>query len=250
MKKLFLYAFLGLLWCNISFAGIEKKEEVPPFAFTADDKVNDVVEGELISTNKSIDIKMDGYWNQPLTKLDYVLMQLKQKADEKSKQVLKRRTLKQYFEKYENIKKHQMFAGKYKDFQIDNSVGFNEETGKIIVHFSIDGVGKAKNPMSEICKDLLKYVIIQYPLPDQKIGRWNYHNALLNELYRGDDYKNYTKPLEKIANNLVYALSITSEVSLSETKKDDDVFHMSCWKLSDEDKYIFRKWSQSYRETE
>jgi len=248
MKKAILVLLVGLLWCNISFAGVEKKEEAPPFAFTSDDKVNDVVEGELIITDKSIDIKMDGYWNQPLTKLDYVLMQFKKKAEEKSKKVLKGRALKEYFEKYKNIKKYHEYFGKYKDFQVDNSVMFSEESGKIIIHFTINDVGKAKKPMSEICKDLLKYDIIEYPLPDQKMTGWGYHNALLNELYRGDGYKNYTKSLEKIANNLVYVLSITSQVSTSETKRDDDLFHMSCWKLSDEDEYIFRKWSSSYRE--
>ena len=89
MKKLLGILVLSLLWCNISFAGVEKKEEVPPFAFTVDDKINDVVEGELMITDKSIDIKMDGYWNQPLTKLDYVLMQFKKKADETTDKILK-----------------------------------------------------------------------------------------------------------------------------------------------------------------
>ena len=249
MKKLFLIIFLNLLYVNFSFAGLEVKKEHPPFPFTVDDKVKEYDEKEQIITifSSTADIKKDKFWNEPFTKLDYILMQIKNHADKKSKQVLNGIAIKEYFDKYENKKKYHKLFGRYKDIQVDNSVFFNEKKGKIIVNFTINDVGKAKKPMSEICESLLKYDLINYPLPSQKMIGYTYHNALLNELYRGDGYENYDAHLKKIADNLVYILSITSLVSVSETKNDDDTFTMICWKPN-EDEIEFRKWSRSYRE--
>jgi len=249
MKKIFLIIILNLLYVNFSFADLETKKEHPPFPFTVDDKVKEFDEIEKMFTifSSTTDIKTDKFWNQPITKLDYILMQIKKHADEKSKQVLNGRALKEYFDKYENKKKYHELFGRYKDIQLDNSVFFSEKSGKILVSFVINDVGKAKKPMSEICENLLKYDFISYPLPDQKIMGYSYHNALLNELYRGDGYENYNTHLKKIADNLVYSLSITSLVSMSKTKKDYDIFTMMCWKPN-EDEIEYRKWSRSSRE--
>ena len=64
-----------LLLFNVSYAGITQKKEAPSFAFTADDKVKNFEENETIIKDNSTDIKTDKYWNKPLTKLDYALMQ-------------------------------------------------------------------------------------------------------------------------------------------------------------------------------
>ena len=85
-------------------------------------------------------------------------------------------------------------------------------------------------------------------MPPQKMRGYTYHNAILNELFRGDNYNNYNKYLEKIANNLVYFLSISSEVNTSETKADIDIFNMNCYKLNSEENYVFRKSSYSFVE--
>ena len=235
--------FTGLLWSNISIA--EKIK--PPFAFTADDKIPNSKDGEVLITNKSTEIINEPFWGQPLTKLDYILMQLKHHADNKSKKLKEGKTLGYYFHRAQNSKSSWEFLGKYKDITVNNSVYFNEDIGKIIVVFSIENLGKAKEPMSEICKNIFKFDIIGYPLPEQKMMGYQYHNAILNELFRGDSYNNYNNYLEKIADNLVYVLSLNSEVLLDVSKKDTDMFNMNCWKPDKSDNYIFRKWSLGFR---
>ena len=52
MKYFLCIVFMGLLWSNISVA--EKIR--PPFAFTADDKIPNSKDGEILITNKSTEI--------------------------------------------------------------------------------------------------------------------------------------------------------------------------------------------------
>jgi len=247
MKKLLGIVVLGLIACTISFAGITEKKEAPPFAFTADDKVKDFKENELIIKEKSSDIKTDEYWNKPLTKLDYVLMQFKKNADETTKNILKDKGgIYRYFDKLEHAKKYRSVTGQYGEYEVSNAVHFDEKSGKILVSFNITGLGKPKEPMSEICKKIMKYDLMF--MPPQKMRGYTFHNRILNEIYRGDSYKNYNNHLEKIANNLVYVLSLSSRIATSETKADEDIFQMVCYKLNSEENYIIRKHSMGFVE--
>ncbi len=248
MKKLLGIVLLSLLLCNVGFAGLLPGPK-PSFQFTEDDKIKESKEGESIidKSKKSTDIKNNKYWNSPLTKFDYVLMQFKMAADAETEKILKKKKeVYFYFDRFERIKKYWELFGRYKDFDVTNSVYFDEDSGKIVVSFNIDGVGKAKEPMSKFCKRFIKYDLMF--MPPQKMRGYTYHNRILNELYRGDDYKNYNDYLEKIANNLIYVLSVTSEVPTSKTKSDKNVFNMTCWKLNNEENYILRKWSYSLKE--
>lgn len=236
-----------LLLFNVSYAGITQKKEAPSFAFTADDKVKNFEENETIIKDNSTDIKTDKYWNKPLTKLDYALMQFKKTADETTKKIIKdKEGIYRYFNRLEHPKKYRDVTGKYGDYDVSNAVYFDEKTGKIIVSFNITDLGKPKEPMSEICKKIMKYDLMF--MPPQKMRGYTYHNRILKEIYRGDDYKNYTKHLEKIANNLVYILSLTSNIATSETKADEDMFQMTCYKLNSEENYILRKISYGFVE--
>lgn len=242
MKNFLVILLLSLLFCN--FTNAERIK--PPFIFTTDDKIPTAKDGESILTDKSSEIINEEYWSQPLTKLDYILMQFKLHAENNSKELSDGKTLGLYFEKFENPKSEHKLFGRYKDITVDNGVYFDESLGKIVVTFAIRDLGKAKEPMSEICKKLLRYDIMRYPLPDQEMRGYSYHNAILNELFRGDSYKNYNQYLKKIADNLVYVLSLNSEVLLNQ-KKDIDMFNMTCWKPDKTDNYIFRKWSLGFR---
>ena len=94
-----------LLLFNVSYAGITQKKEAPSFAFTADDKVKNFEENETIIKDNSTDIKTDKYWNKPLTKLDYALMQFKKTADETTKKIIKdKEGIYRYFNRLEHPK--------------------------------------------------------------------------------------------------------------------------------------------------
>jgi len=249
MKKLLGIVVLGLLFFNNLLA-----EEKPIFPFTTDDQIKTFDDGgEEIIKNKSDELIFDEYWNKPLTKLDYYLLQLKDKADEVSNDIKLIHSdgsgyLIEYFEKIENLKKYQSLFGKYVDFDVSNKVYYLEDLGKIVIGFEINDVGKAKKPMKELCKNLLEKDLIRRGMPDQSFSSPVYYRMLLNQLYRGGDKKTYNNQLKKIANNIVYRVSITSKVSTSLEKMDYDMFNVSCYKLSSKDKIIYRKWSFASKE--
>lgn len=226
-----------------------------PFAFTVDEKVQDIKNYELSTNTKSTELNNDKYWNQPLTKLDYVLIQLKNSADKTSDFFLTKinpngTRLDFYFEKAENPIDGPSFLGKYKTPRASNSVYFDELKGKIIVKFEISDVGKAKKPMKEICSDIMKYYIAEgFNMPRQELFGFSHHNTLLKELYRGGNFDDYNKYLETIANNLVYVLILNSTVSKSLTlkKMEEDHFVMICSKISKNEKIRFGKSSFTFK---
>ena len=240
MKKLLMFMILSLLVINVSIA----EPVSPSFAFTADDKVADWKENELI-IDKSSEIVDDEFWNESLTKLDYILMQLKQHAESVSARITDEE-MSWYFERLENWEPVQEYLGKYESITVNNNVYFDKDTGKILVGFEIDKLGKAKKPMAELCKKILNLHIMQYPLPSQRMYGYSYHNSILNEIFRGDSYENYTIHLEKIAKNLIYSLKLNSTINIG-NDHDADLFTMYCIKKDSSDNYEFRKFSQSYR---
>ena len=250
MKKL-----LGIIVFNLLLSGNAYANEKLIFPFTVDEQIQTFKDGgEKIVTNKSNELIKDEYWNTPLTKLDYYLIQLKNKADETSKEIGKIYSdgsayLLEYFDRIEYLKKYQKLFGKYESFSITNRVFYDEIKGKIIISFDISGVGKQKKPMKELCKILIDKKLFLNGMPDQSYNRPSNHRFLLNQLYRGGTWKkNYDQQLKKIANNIVYKVNITSKVSTSSEKMNYNLFGVSCFKLNDKDKIIYRKWSSESNE--
>ena len=113
MKKL-----LGIIVFNLLLSGNAYANEKLIFPFTVDEQIQTFKDGgEKIVTNKSNELIKDEYWNTPLTKLDYYLIQLKNKADETSKEIGKIYSdgsayLLEYFDRIEYLKKYQKLFGK------------------------------------------------------------------------------------------------------------------------------------------
>jgi hypothetical protein len=249
MKKIFLVLLFGFLFSGNTFA-----DEKPIFPFTVDEQIQTFKDGgENIINNKSNELIKDEYWNTPLTKLDYYLLQLKEKAHEVSKEIKLIHSdgsgyLIEYFEKIENLKKYQRLFGKYVDFEVSSDVYYLEDRGKIVIGFEIRDVGKAKKPMKELCKNLLEKDLFRRGMPDPSFSNPIYYRMLLNQLYRGGERKTYENQLKKIANNIVYQVNITSKVSTSLEKSDYNLFSVNCYKLNDKDEIIYRKWSFESKE--
>ena len=249
MKK-FLAVLTFFLLISLNAHSLEKAI----FPFTIDEQVQDYKEDENIVSIESKELNSDKYWNTPLTRLDYILFQLKRIADENQNKLIKvysdgSSLLRSNFERYENLKKSQDLFGKYKEPQVRNSIFFDEKKGKIVAMFQIEDVGKPKKPMKEICAEILDLNIIGgLGMPDQRMTGYTYHNILLNELFRGGNFDDYTKHLKKIADNIVYALAITSTISNSLEKRDEDVLSMTCFKLTNNDEINYRKWSYKFKE--
>ena len=218
------------------------------FPFTVDEKVKNLKDGEDVIQTESNELKSDDYWNTPLTKLDYYLMQIKQGADEASKDMEKvfsdgSSMLEEYFENIKVQKKYWDIYGKYEKNTVSNSVFYNESKGKIIISFEIRA-GKAKLPLKEICQKIFKDEIDRsWFVPNQIITASSPNNRLLKQLFRGGTYKDYNQQIQKLANNIVYILNINSEDLKTIEKRDRDLFTMNCYKLNPGDEIIYRKFS-------
>jgi len=222
------------------------------FPFTIDEQVKEAEDNETFIKETSKEIIKDDYWNSPLTKLDYMLMQIKKTADKTSEYLLSDTesgtVLDGYFEKGMYLKKYRKIFGTYKKQEVENYIYFDEAKGKIIISFRIKELGKAKQPMKEICSSMMKLYMGGLHMPRQELIGYSYHNNLLKELFRGGDYKDYNKYVEKIANNIVYVLSLTSINQKSMEKRDEEIFNMTCFKTSKDSEVEFRKWSYKSKE--
>ena len=149
----------------------------------------------------------------------------------------------QYFESIKVQKKYWDIFGKYEKNSVTNKVYYDESKGKIIITFNIKA-GKAKEPLKKICQNVFKSEIDRsWYIPNQKITAASPNSRLLKQLYRGGSYKDYNKQIEKVANNIVYTLSVNSEVLKSIDNQAKDFFNMTCYKLKPNDEIIYRKWS-------
>ena len=243
MKKLLGIVVLGLL-----LGGNGYSTEPIVFPFTIDEQVQTAKDNEDVVQIQSNELQSDDYWNSPLTKLDYYLMQIKQGANEASKDMERIHSdgssmLGQYFESIKVQKKYWDIFGKYEKNSVTNKVYYDESKGKIIITFAIKA-GKAKEPLKKICQNVFKDVIDRsWYIPNQTITAASPNSRLLKQLYRGGPYKDYNKQIEKVANNIVYTLSVNSEVLKSIDNQAKDFFNMTCYKLKPNDEIIYRKWS-------
>jgi hypothetical protein len=107
MKKL-----LGIVVLGLFFSGSAYSAEPIVFPFTIDEQVQTAKDNEDVVQIQSNELKSDDYWNSPLTRLDYYLIQIEQGANEASKDMEKvyadgSSMLGQYFE---NIKVQKNFG--------------------------------------------------------------------------------------------------------------------------------------------
>ena len=202
------------------------------FKFTTDQNLITVEEPLSAFTKDSNEsIKNDDYLNKPITKLDYFLMQFKKEVDDVAITVrgMLNNSIGVYFEKY--IDYGGIEQKKFNERDFDSDVFFNEELGKILIGMRIEDIGEPLVPLSEVCERIIASYMGFVADEPSDFGNW-YQNTILNELYRGDDYRNYDAIFNKIAKNVSFYVSLTS-------KYDRKVFNVGCYRDngSDEIKY-------------
>ena len=132
-----------------------------PFLFTEDEELETIEFGEILQ-DKSNAISTDEYLNEPLTKLDFVLMKMNEKMEEHIERMERVYLKEGYDEDFETIidpdyNKHSYFP------KLSGSVWFNQEKGKIIVHIFLESTGKPRKPLNKICKDLTGWFFPTFP---------------------------------------------------------------------------------------
>ena len=223
----------ALLTILFLMPGLSWGENKIDFKFTSDQNLMTIENGSFAFTKDSDEsIKNDDYLNQPITRLDYFLMQFKEELED-----IVAMTIEDFNKNYLGVhfKKHIAYGGieqkRFNERDFDSFVSFNEELGKILIGMKIENIGEPLAPISEACESIIKYNI-RY-VADEPSDRSNwYQNVILNELYRGDSYRNYDDIFNKIAKNVSFYVSLTSDY-------DKNFYNVTCYKDngSDEIKY-------------
>ena len=223
MKKLFsILVFLLFVYPNTAIS--EKQIVEIPFLFAEDEELETIETYDDILHDKSQAILKDEYLSEPLTKLDFVLIKMNEEVEEQI----------DYMKIY-------LDGGYDKDFEtivrpgerpssifprLSGSVRFKQKQGKIIISTFLEGAGKPRKPLNKICKDLMGYYTMRFP-QDLK---WNYvYQYFIGELHRGEDYDRTKPSSDKIANNIVWEIKISSIV-YTEDFKSYNYYILQCIK--------------------
>ena len=221
-------------------------EDKPIFQFDIDEEVQNLEQTEVVIKNKSSTLNKDKYWYTKLTKLDYYLIQLKERANKISEEFSNVENgygfLLNYFEKIDRLPEYHESFEDTERFLVSNNVYYDESKGKIIIEFQIDNVGKAKKPMKQLCKLLIDQGLGIKDMKDKRVSSPIHYEPLFRNLYRGKDKEELDKHVKKVADNMVYSVKIISKISTSMTG-NYKIYNISCYKLNAYDKIIYRKWS-------
>ena len=222
MKKIFsILVFLLLVYPNIAIS--EKQIVEIPFLFTEDEKLKTIETYDDILHDKSQAILKDEYLSEPLTKLDFVLIKMNEEVEAQI-DYMKIYLEGGYDKDFETIKPPwENYPTSYP--KLSGSVRFKQKQGKIIISTFLEGAGKPRKPLNKICKDLMAYYL-RFPQEPELNYVYQY---LMEELHRGEDY-DITKPsFDKIANNIVWEVKISSVV-YTENFKNLNFYTLICIK--------------------
>ena len=211
MKKIFsILVFLLFVYPNTAIS--EKQIVEIPFLFTEDEKLETIENYDDILHDKSQAILKDEYLSEPLTKLDFVLIKMNEEVEEQI-DYMKIYLEGGYDKDFETIKPPwENYPTSYP--KLSGSVRFKQKQGKIIISTFLEGAGKPRRPLNKICKDLMAYYL-RFPQEPELNYVYQY---LMEELHRGEDY-DITKPsFDKIANNIVWEVKISSIVYTEDFK--------------------------------
>ena len=135
---------------------------------------------------------------------------------------------------------------------MDGAVTFVRDLGKIEVYLSIQDMGKPRIPMKQICEHIMRhYVGLYFP---QRMRGFYYHNKYLNELNRRDGFQIYEASLEKIANNVIWSVTIHSQIESdkvsAEGNKEQHHYILTCFSenLKSDLKYVKRSFIVYHRD--
>ncbi|SRR5712692_1439890 len=189
-----LFVALVLLLATAAHAA-DNKVQVP-FLFTDDQAApqTDLAQG-MTPTDA---LRTDSYLNAPMTRLEYMLTRMEMALNKETATAVIRDGLRKRFERRQSPLHEESIRG---------FAGYSDQSGRVVVGYSIGGMGRPRSPMREACQEVL--TSIGYTLPFEHLG-YLLHNTLLGVLAQ-KDYGAYTPTLAKLAAQFVYRVQISSE---------------------------------------
>ena len=201
---IFLYLVIFLI--PISVYGNEKS-----FLFSEDNDLKD--DGDVINLLKqqtNNNIKNSDFFNSPLTKLDYVLIDIEKKLEK----IFDNKLLDQIVrDEFESIERYPPF--------IFSDVTYIEEIDKIIINAELSSLPKPKRSLKQICEERVLWMLD----PSFPIWNDNLYASYLGILKK-ENKKNYDEEALALKGNIIHFARVHSYY---------DKVHYSIWCYKDSD---------------
>ena len=188
------------LCSSMSGAVANERVEVP-FLFTEDQALSSTFVVEELTPSR--ELGENAFLNAPLTRLDYILIEIEDRLNRPSTIANAKTTLRKAFGRVVPHGSGIEFTGYAR---------FMKESGKVVVSYTARGLGEPKVPMSQTCTELMKY-LLSYTIPQKPFG-YMYHNTVLGVLAR-EDHDVYTPVLAVLAKNVVHVIKLQSSINRS-----------------------------------
>jgi hypothetical protein len=171
-------------------------------------------------------LRDDTWLNAPLSRLDYVLMNVQSRLNA-NLPVIVEGEARDYFEPFYNQPASVEFDARY-----------SEEKGRIVLIGSVDTVGKPKKPMKAFCESVISWMRQSYPL--KPLGYLWYDNGL-GLLIRGDAKKYRDEVI-----NLMKSAVLSATVSSSYASAGKNLFfQVGCMQQAADGPITFYKYSDN-----
>jgi hypothetical protein len=196
-------AIFYLAFCATAAIAVDKRVDAanapPDFLFSDDSKIVASQQQFENSFEAKTALRNDAWLNAPLTRLDYVLLNIQTQLNASLPDLINE-MIKRSFETTDS------FGNLAPDPQTEFAARYSEKLGRLLVIADVDGVGRPKKPMKSFCDSLIGQIEIRYPL--NQIG-YTWQNNALGLLMR-DDADKYTAIANTLATNAVLIGTVTA----------------------------------------
>lgn len=210
---------------SVSAGSAEEHLEKVPFLFSADEKVRSSELSEEISRSDAL--RTDAYLSAPMTRLEYILTKIEARLNEQTGRSIFLESVENSFEKSRDL-------GGFVDPEIEGRASFYKLAGKVMISYSISELGRPRRAMKETCDESLSNLKSMFPY---KLIGYLYHNTLLGVLWQEKDASYYAPVLQKLAENFVLRVSLTSQ------SEKGQVMHFLACQQEKDGETVYQKWS-------
>jgi hypothetical protein len=197
------------------------------FLFSEDNQITASTDQFLSSVQPKALLRQDKWLNEPLTRLDYVLMKIEAEMPERLN-FWARQLVSDSFEKGTG------------DPDVTFRAGYYEAKQRLILSVDFKRVGKPKKPMKEVCKSILTYLGTMYP---QGPAGFLWENIALGILARGDESL-YQNSIPALFKSVMHMADITS---FYDTGGKTSMFSIKCTRQEADGPIVYFKYSADLR---
>jgi hypothetical protein len=197
------------------------------FLFSEDNQIVNTPEQFQNSITEKTLVRDDKWLNEPLTRLDYVLIRIQAHLNTTLSNVA------------QHIIREDFDTSELKlDPSVEFSPGYSDEKGRLFIGASVGTVGKPKKPMKEFCQTLLIWIEQSYPL--KPLG-YAWQNSALGLLIRNDAEK-YQDVVQKLAESAIITVKVSGGYT-SDSKHS--FFQVGCMRQEGGGPITFYKYSSA-----